>query len=194
MITKPYIAPIVSPIAKAAEGLLTTLALTVINASHLWFVAFFFMALPAMLKRFAVIATGSAYPVAATIVTIATEDDDNACDKWLTYWSCFSLLYLGMISAERLVGRVPGLYTLCLAVTFYLMLPIFDGSNAVFREILVPLFRQREALLLKDARKLAKNMVRQLPADRYSEAGNAAAAAFLEEVNRLQQTERTTFS
>lgn len=132
LITKPYIVPIVAPIAKAAEGWLTTVALTLINASHLWFVVFFFMALPTVLKRFAVIAAGTAYPVAATIVAIATENDGIADDKWLTYWSCFSLLYLGMISAERFVGKVPGLYTLCLAVTLYLMLPIFEGSDAVF--------------------------------------------------------------
>ncbi|KAL7534005.1 hypothetical protein ACHAXR_008945 [Thalassiosira sp. AJA248-18] len=141
------------------------------------------MALPTAIKRFAVIAAGSAYPVLASIVAVATEND--AGDKWLTYWSCFSLLYLGMISAERYVGKVPGLYTLCLAVTLYLMLPIFDGSTAVFRDILVPIFRQREPLLMKDARKLAKNMMIQLPNHRHSEAGQAAAAAFLEEVNKL---------
>ena len=90
-----------------------------------------------------------------------------------------------MISAERFVGKVPGLYTVCLAVTLYLMLPIFEGSDAVFRQILVPLFRQREALLLKDAKVLAKNMVRQLPAGRHEEAGRAAAAAFLEETNKF---------
>jgi len=152
------------------------------------FVVFFFMTLPTVLKRFAVIATGSAYPVVASIVTVATENDGISDDKWLTYWSCFSLLHLGMIATERFVGKIPGLYTLCLAVTLYLMLPIFDGSNAVFREILVPLFRQREALLLKDAKKLAKNMIRQLPIDRHLEAGKAAAAAFLEEVNKLDDT------
>ena len=143
------------------------------------------MALPTALKRFAVITTGTAYPIIATILAIATENDRVADDKWLTYWSCFSLLYLGMISVERFVGKVPGLYTLCLAVTLYLMLPIFEGSDAVFRSILVPLFRQREALLLKDAKKLAKDMVKQLPAHRHSEAGKAAAEAFLEQVNNV---------
>lgn len=187
MVTKPYIVPIVAPIAKAAEGWLTTLALTIVNASHAWFVAFFFMALPTVLKRFAVIATGTAYPVAATIVVIATENDGIADDKWLTYWSCFSLLYLGMLSAERYIGKVPGLYTLCLACVLYLMLPIFEGSDAVFRSILVPLFRQREALLLKDAAKLARNMVLQLPADRLGEAGAAAAQKFMDEAKKLTE-------
>ena len=66
------------------------------------------------------------------------------------------------------------------------MLPIFDGSTAVFRNVLVPIFRQREALLLKDAKKLAKDMIRQLPANRHMEAGKAAAEAFMEEVNKLE--------
>ena len=36
MITKPFVVPVVAPLAKVAEGWLTTLALTVINVSHLW--------------------------------------------------------------------------------------------------------------------------------------------------------------
>ena len=60
------------------------------------------------------------------------------------------------------------------------MLPIFDGSVAVFRQILVPLFQQREALIVKDAKLLAKELLKQLPADRHSAARKAAAAAFLE--------------
>ena len=40
---------------------------------------------------------------------------------------------------------------------------------------------QREALLLKDAKMLAKNMVKQLPASRHGEAGEAIAEAFLVE-------------
>ena len=40
---------------------------------------------------------------------------------------------------------------------------------------------QREALLLKDAKQLAKTMVKQLPASRHGEAGEAIAEAFLVE-------------
>ena len=45
----------------------------------------------------------------------------------------------------------------------------------------VPIAGQREALLLKDAKTLAKNMVKQLPASRHGEAGEAIAEAFLVE-------------
>ena len=51
----------------------------------------------------------------------------------------------------------------------------------IFRNVLVPLAGQREALLLKDAKTLAKNMVKQLPASRHGEAGEAIAEAFLVE-------------
>ena len=35
LITKPYVVPVVAPVAKACEGWLTTLALTLVNASHM---------------------------------------------------------------------------------------------------------------------------------------------------------------
>ena len=96
-----------------------------------------------------------------------------------------------------------GLYTACLATTLYLMLyeaasdplsrrwrrekvgrsrrPMFNGADVVFRNVLVPLAGQREALLLKDAKTLAKTMIKQLPASRHGEAGEAIAEAFLVE-------------
>ena len=64
---------------------------------------------------------------------------------------------------------------------FYYLLPMFNGADVVFRNVLVPLAGQREALLLKDAKTLAKNMVKQLPASRHGEAGEAIAEAFLVE-------------
>ena len=50
------------------------------------------------------------------------------------------------------------------------------------------MLRMREALLLKDSRKLARDMVKQLPKDRLGEAGQAAAQAFLDEANKLTAT------
>ena len=72
-------------------------------------------------------------------------------------------------------------YTGYLGTTLYLMLPMFNGADVVFRNILVPIAGQREALLLKDAKMLAKSMVKQLPASRHGEAGEAIAEAFLVE-------------
>ena len=102
-------------------------------------------------------------------------------DKWLTYWSCFSLVTLVMTLVERTAGAPLGLYTACLGTTLYLMLPMFNGADVVFRSVLVPIAGQREALLLKDAKTLAKTMIKQLPASRHGEAGEAIAEAFLVE-------------
>ena len=137
--------------------------------------------LPATLKRFAVVVAGTAYPVAATMVAAST-GNNAAEDKWLTYWSCFSLVTLVMTLVERVAGAPLGLYTACLGTTLYLMLPLFNGADAVFRHVLVPIAGQREALLLKDAKTLAKTMIRQLPASRHGVAGEAVSRAFLEEV------------
>ena len=49
---------------------------------------------------------------------------------------------------------------------------------------LVPIAGQREALLLKDAKMLAKTMCKQLPASRHGEAGEAVAQAFLDEAKK----------
>jgi receptor expression-enhancing protein 5/6 len=186
LFTKPIIVPRVQPIVKVCEGWLTTLALTIVNAGHLWFVAIIFMTLPIVLKRFAVIVVGTAFPILGTIVAVSTYDNDGEDTQWLTYWACFSMLYLGMTTVEKFVGNLPGLYTLSLAVTLYLMLPIFNGSEAVFRKILVPLFRLREALLIKDARTLARTMINELPENRHEDVKQAAGMAFLEEFGKKQ--------
>ena len=184
--TKPYLVPVVQPLVQRCEGWLTTVALTLVNASHIWFVSLFFLALPTALKRLAVIVTGTAFPVLATVVAVSTHVDGDDT-QWLTYWASFSGLYLVMHSVEQFVGNIPGLYTASLAATLYLMLPIFNGKEEVYRKILVPLFRQREALLLKDARRLAREMLKQLPADRHEQVKKAAAAAFTSTTLNVQQ-------
>ena len=70
---------------------------------------------------------------------------------------------------------------LLLAQSFAIM---FNGADVVFRNVLVPIAGQREALLLKDAKTLAKTMIKQLPASRHGEAGEAIAEAFLVEAKK----------
>ena len=91
-----------------------------------------------------------------------------------------TILISGLLLGSS-AGAPLGLYTACLGITLYLMLPMFNGADVVFRNVLVPLAGQREALLLKDAKMLAKNMIKQLPASRHGEAGEAIAEAFLVE-------------
>ena len=95
-----------------------------------------------------------------------------------------SQVTLVMTLVERTAGAPLGLYTACLGTTLYLMLPMFNGADVVFRNVLVPIAGQREALLLKDAKTLAKTMVKQLPASRHGEAGEAVAQAFLDEAKK----------
>jgi hypothetical protein len=90
-VTKRYITPLIEPTVRAAEGWLATLVLGAVNAGHIWFFAGVFTMFPAALKRLAVVGVGTAYPVAATMVAAST-GDNVAEDKWLTYWSCFSLV------------------------------------------------------------------------------------------------------
>ena len=92
-----------------------------------------------------------------------------------------------MTLVERTAGSPLGLYTACLASTLYLMLPMFNGADVIFRNVLVPIAGQREALLLKDAKTLAKSMIKQLPASRHGEAGEAIAEAFLVEAKMQKQ-------
>ena len=70
---------------------------------------------------------------------------------------------------------------MCLAATMYLMLPMFDGSTLVFREVLIPLLGQQELLYLRDARSLAAQFVKNLPAHRQETARREAAKAFVGE-------------
>ena len=66
------------------------------------------------------------------------------------------------------------------------MLPMFNGADVVFRNVLVPIAGQREA------KTLAKNMVKQLPASRHGEAGEAIAEAFLVEAKMQKQVIATS--
>lgn len=80
--------------------------------------------------------------------------------------------------AEEILGNIPGFYSVCLVATVYLMLPLFRGSDAVFRNVLVPLAGQRDKLLIRDAHVLHKNMIRQVPAERIESVRAATIAAF----------------
>jgi hypothetical protein len=52
---------------------------------------------------------------------------------WLTYWSCFGILFLITDFIENFIGFIPGFYTLTIAATVYLMLPLFRGADTVSR-------------------------------------------------------------
>ena len=134
-----------------------------------------------MVKRYAVMGVGSIFPVAATVMSLTAGKESKQVMRWLTYWPCFSLLFLIMIGVEKFVGSFKGLYVMCLAATMYLMLPMFDGSTLIFREVLIPILGCQELLYLRDARALAAQFVQKLPAHRQESARREAAKAFVGE-------------
>ena len=71
--------------------------------------------------------------------------------------------------AETWLGRIWGFYTVILFSTVYLMLPMTQGSDKVFRNVLVPLAGLQESLLLRDAVLLKKDLMSKFSADRQIE-------------------------
>jgi hypothetical protein len=178
-LAQPYLLPLVMPIKNYCDGWIATVALTTVNASYIWWFSFIFMSLPVTVKRYAVIGVGSIFPVISMIMALAASKDNKEVMRWLTYWPCFSFLFLIMIAVEKFVGSFNGLYVMCLAATLYLMLPMFDGSILIFRRVLVPLLGQRDLLLLRDARSLSAEIFKHVPLDRQESARQSAANAFL---------------
>ena len=61
------------------------------------------------------------------------------------------------------------------------MLPMFQGADKVFRNILVPLAGLREMLLLRDAIRVKKDMFKHLPPERAQEVKKAIAKFYAED-------------
>lgn len=159
--TKPYISPRVKPLATKMTNALTALYQTFMNAAHLWVLWIIFMFLPASFKRIVAVAIGTVYPEVSSIVAASTEEvaDDT---YWLTYWSVYGCLFLIMELLEVFIGWVPGFYTLVILATVYLMLPMFQGADKLFRKVLVPLAGLQEMLMLRDAIQVKKQMLHDL--------------------------------
>ena len=159
--TKPFLSPRVKPLATKMTNAVAALYQTFMNAAHLWVLWIIFMFLPASFKRIVAVAIGTIYPEVSSIVAASTEEvaDDT---YWLTYWSVYGCLFLIMELLEVFIGWVPGFYTLIILATVYLMLPMFQGADKLFRKVLVPLAGLQEMLLLRDAIQVKKQMLHDL--------------------------------
>ena len=104
--------------------------MAVMNAAHLSVVWIAFVFLPQGLKRTIWIMIATVFPLLSSVVSVTTPEggDDT---YWLTYWSCFGVLFLIADFVENFLGFIPGFYTILIAVTVYLMLPLFRGANEV---------------------------------------------------------------
>ena len=126
----PFVAPVIQPIVKRMDGIINKIVMAVMNAAHLSIVWIAFVFLPPQVKRTIWIMIGTVFPLGASIVAVTTMDggDDT---YWLTYWSCFGLLFLITDFVENFAGFIPGFYTITIALTVYLMLPLFRGAEQV---------------------------------------------------------------
>ena len=174
--TEPFIAPVAISIKKSMDGKIEFL-MAVVNSGYIWILWSTFMTSPEEARRFVVVAVGTIYPIVASTVSITTRSEDETF--WLTYWSCFSLLFISMDYLENFVGSIPGFYSLCLVTTVYLFLPMFRGADVVFRRVLVPLSGQQENMLLRDAFLVKKEMEKKIPAHLHRGVMHKAADIFL---------------
>jgi hypothetical protein len=179
--TEPYIAPTCQGLKKKCEGYMTMI-LAVVNSSYMYLLWFTFMSLPEEARRFVAVAVGTIYPMIASTVALTTNTGDKAGfddTYWLTYWACFSILFLAMDYLENFVGSIPGFYSLILMATVYLFLPMFNGAEAVFRNVLVPLSGQYENMLLHDAYLVRLGMEKKIPVKYHETVFQRAADVFL---------------
>jgi TB2/DP1, HVA22 family len=187
-ITAPYIAPKVRPLAAEMTNLITALYQTMINAAHLWFLWIIFLFLPKALQRTIAVAIGTVYPLLSSISAASTEDVEDDT-YWLTYWCCYGCLFLIMEVLEVWLGWIPGFYTLIIVTTVYLMLPMFQGADKIFRKILVPLAGLKELLMLRDAITVKKRMLKDLDPERARIVRKAIAKFYNDEDGSADPTE-----
>lgn len=178
--TDPFISPLTKKLKEQLEGGIGIIVAAV-NSGYLWMMWLTFMTLPEEARRFVVIASGTIYPLISSTFAITTETDSTDDTFWLTYWSCFNVLFVLMDYLETFIGSIPGFYSLCLCGTVYLFLPMFQGANAVFRNVLVPLSGQYEAMVLRDAYLVRKALIQKIPSTQRKTVLKKAADIFADE-------------
>jgi len=178
-VIEPHVSPTFKKLEVNMHGSIDAIV-AVVSGSHLWFLWVVFMSLPEEARRFVVVAMGTVYPIVASTASLATQSTDEVT-FWLTYWSCFSILFVAMDWLETFVGSIPGFYSLCLCATVYLFLPLFRGANVIFRRVLVPLSGQYENMLLRDTLLVKQEMQRRLPPHTHKNLMQKAANLFLVE-------------
>jgi receptor expression-enhancing protein 5/6 len=177
-ITLPYLAPPITKLKTKLEGWVQIFFVTV-NTYYMWIMWYAFLRLSEEQRRFLVVGLGTVYPLAASTVALTTASGLHK-DKefWLTYWVCYSLLFVMMDYAENFIGRITGFYSVCAAATLYLFLPMFRGADVVFRKVLVPLSGQHENMLLHDALQVKLGIEAAIPQVQREKVMNRAASLF----------------
>lgn len=162
------------------------LIVMVVNWGHLWVLWMTFTSLDEEARRFIVVAVGTVYPIIASTVACTTTTDEHDDSFWLTYWASFSIVFMMMDYLENFVGKITGFYSLCLCATVYLFLPMFNGADAVFRNILAPLSGQYEAMLLRDVHILKVEILKKIPERKRDSFLKQAASLFVEKKTKSE--------
>mmetsp|Transcript_16557 Transcript_16557/g.35975 ORF Transcript_16557/g.35975 Transcript_16557/m.35975 type:complete len:378 (+) Transcript_16557:135-1268(+) len=181
-ITQPFLGPCFQPVQRRMSDYILYIYQTLANATHLYFLWFFFMLLPAGSKRTVAIATGTVYPFISSVAAAATDEMEDDT-YWLTYWSVYGCLFLIMDLLETWLGQVPGFYSIVICSTIYLMLPMFRGAEKVFRRVLVPLAGLQELMILRDSILIKKQMMKDLDPERSKVISKSIAKFFDGEAN-----------
>jgi hypothetical protein len=137
-ITIPLLAPLSQHAKHIMDSNVILLWIAFINSGYLWILWITFMTLPEPARRFVTVAVGTIYPILASTVCIATNNNKLNTSSfssqrnnrpvqtnheetfWLTYWCCYSILFVMMDYLETFVGSIPGFYSICLCATVYL--------------------------------------------------------------------------
>mmetsp|Transcript_182 Transcript_182/g.431 ORF Transcript_182/g.431 Transcript_182/m.431 type:complete len:364 (-) Transcript_182:348-1439(-) len=176
--TEPYLAPLCQKAKNSMEGY-AGIIIGAVNAGYLWMIWMTFMTMPEEARRFVTVAVGTVYPLMASIVAVTTKSDVSDDTHWLTYWPCFSLLFIAMDYLEEFVGGIKGFYSICLCATVYLFLPMFRGADVVLRKVLVPLSGQYENMVLRDAYLLRRELEKSIKPQYHESVRVKAASVFL---------------
>jgi len=179
-ITDPYLAPIIQPYVSKFDTWLNKVVLMFVNASHMWLIWAAFEFLDPSWKRAVWIGIGVIYPLGASLIAVTTpEGSDDTF--WLTYWSCFNIQFLIIDFLEDFFGQIYGFYTVSIIFTVYLMLPLFNGAEKVFRHILVPIAGLHEMLIKRDAYQIKMETLAKIPEERRALVLKEIADKFMEE-------------
>ena len=93
---------------------------------------------------------------------------------------CFATMYLVMLASDDILYWIPGYHSAMLTFVCYLMLPVFNGADSIFRGVLVPVFGLKAQLLRRDARVLAEETTKDLTEEQKA----AVVASFNEGVSK----------
>jgi len=179
-ITSFCLGPIVRGVPRALDGAFGIWIRILINTIHLVAAWVICLELNSELIPFAVVIISTFYPLLASLASLATTDKSDT-SFWLVYWSFFGFFSLVLIITEAYsFVDIQPFYLVFMLIMMYLMLPLFRGSEHVFRSILVPMYGLDEMLMIHDSHKVKMAVMHRLPQARKKQVLRMIATSFFE--------------